>query len=90
MPSFEVGDRVRIVHHWEFEDGIIGTVAEPKPFQLELAEPGEWQAHRRLVRGRKSLIVIFFIRFDRPVDDGSGDGPYAGAEIEADCLEPLT
>jgi hypothetical protein len=88
MNPFELDDRIRIVNHWEFADGIIGTVAPPEPFQLELAAPGEWQGHRRFHRGRKGPIISSFIWFDEPADDGSGDGPYTGAEIEAECLEP--
>jgi hypothetical protein len=90
MRSFDVGERVRIVGHWEFADGIVGTIAEPEPYNLELAEPGEWRAHRRTCESPKGPIVFCCIIFDEPTDDGSGDGPYLGAEMEADCLEPVS
>lgn len=86
--KFEIGDRVRIEGHWEFPNGIIGTVVMPSEFQLNLAELGEWSDHRRTVLGRKGSILFYFIQFDQPVDDGSGDGSYIGAEIEAECLHP--
>lgn len=89
MQRFEPGDRVRVVGHWEFPDGTPGTVAAPEQFQLELAAPGEWRGHCRTVVGRKGPIVFYFIKFDRPTDDGSGDGPYWGAEIEAECLRVM-
>jgi hypothetical protein len=88
VQNFEVGDRVRVVGHWEFPDGTTGTVSAPEPFLLELAEPGEWQDNHRTTPGRNGPILFYFIRFDRPTDDGSGDGPYLGGEIEAKCLQP--
>jgi len=89
MHIFAVGQRVRIVGHWEFTDGIVGTISLPEAFQLDLAEVGEWQGHRRIVRGPHGSIVFYYVRFDQPADDGSGDGPYAGAEIEGKCLAPV-
>jgi len=38
---FRPGDRVILKGHWEFEDGIVGTVAEPPEAMLELSGPGE-------------------------------------------------
>jgi hypothetical protein len=87
MHNFQVGDRVCIRGHWEFPDGTTGVIAEPEPFQVGLAEPGEWQAHRRTTPGRSGPLVYYFVCFDEPTDDGSGDGPYLGGEIEAECLE---
>ena len=87
--TYQVGDRIRIFGYWEFPDGITGSVAIPTRFQLTLANPGEWEGHRRTVPGRKGPIVFYFIQFDVPTDDGSGDGSYGGAEIEEDCLVPF-
>ncbi len=89
MRGFEVGDRVRIVGHHEWPDGTTGTIALPEEFSLELAKPGEWLGHRRTVMGRRKLIVSFYLEFDRPTDDGSGDGPYPGAEVESQYLRVL-
>jgi hypothetical protein len=89
MHKFKVGDRVRIIGHWEFPDGVVGTISPPEPAQQELATPGEWQGHRRTTPGRKGPIEFYFVRFDRPTDDGSGDGPYVAGEIESECLEPI-
>lgn len=44
--SFEVGDRVRIEGHLEFEDGILGTVQLPDPSILKLSGPQEWDGCR--------------------------------------------
>jgi hypothetical protein len=90
MHNFEIGDCVCVVGHWEFPDDTSGIVVVPEPFQLGLAEPGEWRGHRRTVASRIGPRVFYFVRFDRPTDDGSGDGPYLGAEIEADCLRILS
>lgn len=89
MQGFEVGDRVRVEGHWEFPDGTTGTVIAPESFQLRLAAPGEWHGHCRTVVGRKGPIDFYFVRFDQPTDDGSGDGPYWASEIEADCLRAI-
>jgi len=70
-PFFD-GQRVRIVGHWEFADGIPGTV----------------DGHGHTVQALKGPILCYFIIFDKPADDGSDDGPYKGAMIEADYLEP--
>ena len=89
MKEYAVGDRVRVSGHWEWPDGLTGTVAAPVPFLMSLAEPGEWQGHRLTTGGRRGPIVCYYVEFDRAADDGSGDGPYRGGVIEADCLAPL-
>jgi hypothetical protein len=35
------------------------------------------------------VIVSYYVDFDEPQDDGSGDGPYNGAEIEEVFLQPI-
>jgi hypothetical protein len=76
--------------NWEFADGIIGTISEPLAAMVDLSGPGEWQEHRRTHKSRRGWIVSYYVAFDEPADDGSGDGPYRGAEIEASCLEPIS
>jgi len=51
-----------------------------------LAKPGEWKGHRRTVQALKGLILFYFVQFDEPIDDGSGDGPYFAAEIDESSL----
>jgi hypothetical protein len=34
----------------------------------------------------KGQKVFYFVEFDEPQDDGSGDGPYRASEIEAGNL----
>ena len=86
--KFKIGDRVLLKGHWEFPDGTIGTISVPGQSQLNLANPGEWNGHLRTVKGRKGPILFYFVNFDQPADDGSGDGPYFAAEIDADSLLP--
>jgi hypothetical protein len=88
--SFNVGERVRIMRHWEFPDGVAGTISQPEPFNLELAKVGEWDGHRRTCKLPKGLFVFYYVVFDEPTSDGSSDGRYLGAEIEADCLELIS
>jgi hypothetical protein len=87
--GFEIGDRVVVKNHCEFPDGTVGTITYPAEFLL-LASPGEWKGHCRTVLGRKAPIVFYFVQFDRMTDDGSGDGPYSGGEIDAESLFPYT
>lgn len=92
MKDFAIGDRVRTVGHYEWPDGTAGTIAPPQEVNLGLAKPGEWQGHRRTVQGRVRPILFYFVVFvvfDQPTDDGSGDGPYYAAEVDADYLEGL-
>jgi len=89
MSRFETGDRVELAGHWEFEDGIIGTLTPPPNAIIELCPPDEWEGCRRTFHSQKGRKVSYYVQFDEPHDDGSGDGPYQGAEIDADCLRPL-
>ncbi|MGC4030901.1 MAG: hypothetical protein QM754_04025 [Tepidisphaeraceae bacterium] len=85
--TFDIGDHVVIEGHWEFPDGTTGVIAEPDPFMVSLVAGDErWMGHRRTVRGREGPIVFYYVVFDRPTDDGSGDGPYRGGEIDASSL----
>lgn len=34
-------------------------------------------------------MTCYFVVFDEPTDDGSGDGPYRGAEIDEESLRLL-
>lgn len=56
--QFEIGKRIVIKGHWEFPNGITGTIVEPTPFQLSLASPGEWKGHIRKVKGRKNYFYF--------------------------------
>jgi hypothetical protein len=89
MRFFQPGERVILNGHWEFEDGIVGTVVMPDDAAIELSEPGEWQGCRRIHPGRRGPITSYLVKFDEPQDDGSGDGPYWAAEIDAEGLTSL-
>jgi hypothetical protein len=84
--DLRLGDRVVLSGHWEFPDGTTGVVAEPTAFQVQLAKSGEWVGHRRTTSGRNGPVTFYYVVFDQPTDDGSGDGPYGGAEIDAASL----
>lgn len=85
--TFDIGDRVVIQGNWEFPDGTTGVIAEPEPFMVRLVADSEpWIGHRRIVQSRKGPIVFYYVEFDKPTDDGSGDGPYRGGEIDAPSL----
>jgi hypothetical protein len=86
---FQPGDRVVLEGNWEFEDGIVGTVTRPPRGLLALTGPDEWEGNRRTFPGKNGPIHSYFVVFDEPHDDGSGDGPYGGSEIDEDSLRPL-
>ncbi|MHC4445834.1 MAG: hypothetical protein ACYTF1_20685 [Planctomycetota bacterium] len=86
--NYQPGDRVVIKGHGGFADGIMGTIAMPEEFQLYMAGPGEWQGCRRSVMTPKGLREFYYVQFDEPHDDGSGDGPYRAAEMLAEYLRP--
>ena len=62
MPNFEVGDRVRLSATGNSLMALLAP-SPPEPFQLELAEPGEWRGHCRTTTGRKGPIELVAIPF---------------------------
>lgn len=89
MTTLEIGDRVKLKGHWEFPDGTIGTIAQPPDFVVGLCEEGEWQEHRRIHSCRTGMMTSYYVVFDTPTDDGSGDGPYLGGEIDESSIQSL-
>ncbi len=84
---FEVGDRVRVSESYSWAAGALGRVAEPPEAAREIAGDSEpWDDWWRVVQGRRGPIVFYWVEFDEPHDDGSGDGPYVAAAIEAEML----
>ena len=86
MKHYPIGTRVILDGHWEFSDGTIGRIATPPEFVIGLANAGEWVGHVRTHSGKNGKIDSYFVTFDSPTDDGSGDGPYTGGEIDHDSL----
>lgn len=89
MFRFNPGDRVRLRGHREFADGAIGTIAGSTSVRGDNgATLVEWPGGSRLVSTRSGLKPYYLVEFDQPQDDGSGDGPYVAAEIDATSLLP--
>lgn len=83
MRRFSPGTRVRILAGCEFPEGATGSIADNTEF---FAEPGihphiEWLEGCRSVATRQGLRTYYMVKFDTPLDDGSGDGPYTAGEI---------
>ena len=87
MTPHPIGTRVRLKGHWEFPDGTTGIISPPPEFAVSLAEPGEWSGHVRTHQARNGVIHSYFVVFDSLTDDGSGDGPYCGGEIDHDAIQ---
>jgi len=87
--SFFIGQRVRIKEGaWEFA-GVTGTI-EPPPSGVLGLDRGRWIGPHKLEKRRQGAVLLYWVTFDEPTDDGSGDGPYLGAGIAEEDLEPLT
>src|SRR5690349_2729697 len=85
------GDRVRLRRGAGFPEGITGTIQMPIPFLLENSDgsPRNWHDCRLTIEIEKGCHVFYWVEFDEPHDDGSGDGPYRASEIGVEYLEPL-
>lgn len=75
--------------HHGFPDGITGTIRMPPPFLYEARKPGAWDGCRLTLKSQRGWHVFYFVEFDEPHDDGSGDGPYRGCELLIENLEPF-
>jgi hypothetical protein len=85
---FQIGDRIRISPDYYWAKGATGHIAEPPEFVRELVRHNQpWDRWRRIVQTVDGPIEFYWVVFDQPHDDGSGDGPYEGGEIEADMIE---
>jgi hypothetical protein len=79
--------RVRIKEsRWAF-GGVTGTLANAPAFIAQL-DPDPWNGHHQRKPRRDGVVLLYWVEFDKPADDGSGDGPYRGAAIEDEYLEP--
>lgn len=83
-----VNQRVRIKRErWAF-GGVKGVIANAPDCMAQL-DPEPWMGpfqHKTRADGR---VILYWVIFDEPTDDGSGDGPYTGAAIEQDFLEAM-
>jgi hypothetical protein len=87
MP-FQVNERVRVNEsRWAF-GGVMGTVVNPPDWMAQL-DPEPWNGNHQFKRRKDGVVVLYWIDFDVPTDDGSGDGPYTSAAIEEENLIPL-
>ncbi len=80
------GTKVSIHGHAEWPDGTTGTVANwPKEVRNLTGEQWEEGQPRTLVTP-KGVSLTYWVWFDEPTDDGSGDGPYKGGEVDGKYL----
>jgi hypothetical protein len=93
---FLPGVRVRIDGHWEWPDGTTGIIRPSPGVVRELCEEtpnsdADFIAAGlvRKVKARHGHIYCQWVQFDVPTDDGSGDGPYTGGEVDNGCLTAL-
>jgi hypothetical protein len=84
---FDVGSRVRVSTEYHWAKGVLGTVKLP-PREVQMLAR-DWEGCSRTVKMVKGPQVFYWVAFDAPQDDGSGDGPYAEAEIDSSYLSPV-
>ena len=87
LPRFAVGDRVRVVEEGYWANGVLGTIAEPPPPVVSLADG--WHAHVRTVSTTDGPRPYYWVTLDEPRHDADGDGRYQEAEIAERSLESL-
>ena len=87
--KFKVGDRVRVSEKYHWAKGAFGTIAAPTAFfeSLPAMKKESWHGCWRSVQGREIVFTFYWVVFDKAHDDGSGDGSYSQAEIDADYVE---
>jgi hypothetical protein len=83
-----VGQRVRI-HDDAFEfGGVEGTIGLP-PDVIPSLLGDSWIGPFTYQKRGKHKVLVYWVRFDEPTDDGSGDGPYWGCVIDESDLQPI-
>lgn len=88
--EFIEGERVRISWKYSWAKNALGTISLPPGFAQDLVKSeAPWIGLTRIVKGRCGPIVFYWVWFDEPQRDADCDGPYRGAEIEADMLNKL-
>ena len=83
-----LNQRVRISESRFAFGGVTGVVTDPPAFVAEL-DPDPWDGHHQLKPRKDEMVLLYWVEFDVPTDDGSGDGPYSAAAIEDQYLEPV-
>jgi hypothetical protein len=84
-----IGDRIKITGDGEFPDGTKGQIQIPPERVITLVPNGEWIGPERNFVTPNGKHRSYWVEFDQPTDDGSGDGPYNGAEISVDHIQIL-
>jgi len=87
--TFAVNQRVHI-KETAFEFGGVNGRIECPPDGISDIDPAPWIGPFKYERRRKGLVLVYWVTFDEPTDDGSGDGPYWGGVIAEEDLEPMT
>jgi hypothetical protein len=76
-----LGDRVRVSAQCPWAKGVRATVIG--------GVQGDSMKFRRIVAACDGPRIYYFLAFDEPQVDESGEGPYIGAEIESRYIELL-
>ena len=84
------GDKVRIIPHVFWPDGGTGVVALPNAaVRSALADKADFDSTQRAVHGESVSATLVWVKFDQPIQDGEGDGPYPEGEVEIEYLEQI-
>ena len=83
-----VGQRVRIKEDASVFARVAGTIDFPPDAVLEL-DAEAWIGPFKYEKRRKGTVIVYWVVFDEPADDGSGDGPYTGASVAEKDLQTI-
>jgi hypothetical protein len=84
--KYKIGDKVVVTGDHEFPDGTKGEIRQPPRGVISLVPNGEWNGPERTFITATGKHISYWIQFKIPTDDGSGDGPYTGAEISLENI----
>jgi hypothetical protein len=89
MAKFSDGDRVLITNSYGWGSGGTGTVRTAPDYVTDIAD--DWidgvARHEPFLDGQK---LVYWVEFDKPLNDRSADGPYDRGSVEESALSLIS
>ena len=88
--KFEDGTKVKIIPHIWWPDGGTGKVSLAPTYVNDVIGDDEaFESKQRNMKVVDRIITSGWVKFDKPILDSDGDGPYVSGEVELEYLEHL-